>query len=72
MRAVLGEHPVWRRLVSERVERDELAVAVVGEDVGALDGLALEVNRGQDDDFVAFGDEVVRLGAEVLAHELPP
>jgi hypothetical protein len=40
MRAVLCEHPVWHGLVGERVERDELAVVVVGGDVGALDRLA--------------------------------
>ena len=29
---LLGEHPVGRRLVGERIERDELAVAVESED----------------------------------------
>ena len=45
-----------------------LALAVVGEDVGVLPTLSpSSVDRGQDHDLVAVGDEVVRLGAEVLA-----
>ena len=34
--------------------------------------LAPELAGGEDDDLVALGGEVVRAGAEVLAHELPP
>ena len=70
MLALLCEHPVGHLGVGPGVERDELAAAVVGEDVGALDCVALERDGRVYDDLVAVGDEIVRLGAEVLAPEL--
>ena len=69
---LLCEHPVGHLGIGPGVERDELAAAVVGEDVGALDCLALEVDGGEYDDLVTVGDEIVRLGSEVLAPELCP
>ena len=63
-----GERPVGHGLVAERVEGDELAVAVIGQDVGVLDGLAFEFDGGEHDDLVALGDGVVRVCAEALAH----
>ena len=71
-RSPTSRTPVERRRVAERLERDQLAVVVEGQHVGALGRLAPELAGGEDDDLVALGDEVVRGGAEVLAHELPP
>src|SRR4029079_19411966 len=72
MLVLLCEHPVGHLGVGPGVDRAELASAVVGEDVGALDCLALEVDGREYDDLVAVGDEIVRLGPEVLAPELGP
>ena len=57
-----GEDPVAQRRVADRVECDQLALVVIGEDIGVLVRLALERDRGQDDHLVAVGDEIVRLG----------
>ena len=68
-----GEHAVGHGCVAELLERDELPVGVVGEDVGGLDRLAVEdgiVVRTTT--LIAVGDEVVRLAAEVAACELAP
>jgi hypothetical protein len=70
-RPYFWKHSVAHRRVGERVKPDKLAVGVVGEDVGALGRLPLEGDGGQDDDLVAIGDEVVRLGTEVFVQKLP-
>ncbi|HLB19232.1 MAG TPA: hypothetical protein VK613_08890, partial [Gaiellaceae bacterium] len=61
-----GEHPVGYHPVAERLESDELAVAVEGKDVGALDRFALEVDRGKDNDHLGKcrqeGQNVVVVG----------
>jgi len=59
--SLLRKYPVADRLVDERVEGDELAVGVVGEDIGTLVCLALHGDRSQNYDLVPLGDEVVRL-----------
>ena len=62
-----GEHPVRHNLVGERVERDELALGVVGEHVGALDRLPLElvVGAGAIGLGVAAWQGRERIGAQV-------
>jgi hypothetical protein len=56
-----GEHAVGDGRIAELLERDEPPVGVVGEDVGGLHRLAIEMDRREDHDLLAVGDEVVRL-----------
>src|SRR6188768_385593 len=67
-----GEDAIGDRGVADLFKGDQLAFAVVGEDVGGLRRLAVERGGSQDHDHVALGDEVVGFGFDPFLGHFGP